>query len=113
MFGLRKKQPVRSWTGEQWFVVGRGLDRGYDWESVQMLGGERRESDLNWFAGFLSGVSLARDENLLSKHTFEEAVDWLDTLCRINRNKQICYSATQVVAKLIWPEVDLPIASRR
>jgi hypothetical protein len=109
MFGLRKKQPERSWTGERWFVTGRGLDRGYDWHSKQMLGGEARIADLNWFGGFLSGVSLARDENILAKHTFDEAAEWLDELCRANPNDQICYSAAKVVAKLIWPEGNIPI----
>lgn len=111
MFGLRKKQPEKPWTGEQWFVTGRGLDRGYDWDSKRLLGGEAREADLNWFGGFLSGVSLARDENILAKHTFDEAVEWLDALCRANSNDQICHSAQKVVAKLIWPEADIAIPS--
>ena len=111
MFGSRKKQREKTYTGEQWFVTGRGLDRGYDWDCKQMLGGEARETDLSWFAGFLSGVSLARDENVLARHTFEEAVEWLDALCRANPNDQICHSAQKVVTKLIWPEADIPIPS--
>ena len=109
MFRLRKKQPEKTYTGEQWVVTGRGLDRGYDWEAKQMLGGEAREVDLSWFAGFLSGVSLARDENVLATRSFEEALAWLDALCRANPNDQICHSAQRVVAKLIWPEADIPI----
>src|SRR4051812_48668769 len=100
MFGLRKKQPGKTYTGEQWFVTGRGLDRGYDWDAKRMLGGEARHADLSWFGGFLSGVSLARDENVLARHTFEEATECLDALCRANPNDQICHSAQKVLAKL-------------
>jgi len=85
-------------------VTGRGLDRGYDWASKALLGGEARIADLNWFGGFISGVSLARNENILASHSFEEAVDWLDALCRANPNDQICHSAQKVVAALIWPQ---------
>ncbi len=109
MFGLRKKTPEKQWTGEQWFVVGRGLDRGYDWDTKQMLGGPAREADLGWFEGFISGVGLARDENLLAEHPFEKAVEWLDVLCRTYPNDQICHSAQKVVARLIWPKTDIGI----
>jgi hypothetical protein len=111
MFGFRKKRAGSTKTGEQWFVTGRGLDRGYDWDSKQMLGGALRQSDISWFAGFLSGISLERDENILANHTFDEAVEWLDALCRANPNDQICHSAQKVAAKLIGPESDIPIPS--
>lgn len=110
MFRLRKRAE-RSQAQERWHVTGRGLDRGYDWHSVQMLGGERRQADLNWFGGFISGVSLARNENILAEHTFDEAVEWLDALCIANPNDQICHSAQKVVTKLIWPNAAIPILS--
>ena len=55
MFGVRKKQHEKTYPGEQWFVTGRGLDRGYDWEAKQMLGGEARAADLSRFGGFAVG----------------------------------------------------------
>ena len=54
MFGLRKKQREKTYMGEQWFVTGRGLDRGYDWEAKQMLGGEARAADLRRSSGWTS-----------------------------------------------------------
>jgi hypothetical protein len=103
VFAWRKKKARQPPAEEHWHVTGRGLDRGYDWHSKQMLGGPLREADLSWFAGFLSGISLERNENILANHTFDEALEWLDALCRHYPNDQICHAAQKVAAKLIWP----------
>ena len=88
---------------ERWTVTGRGLDRGSDWTAHRKESGNDRQADLDWFGGFLSGISLERNENILEKHTFWEVVSWLDAFCGAYPDDQICHSAQKVAARLIWP----------
>jgi hypothetical protein len=77
------------------------------------MGGQDREADLDWLGGFLSGISLARNENLLAQHTFLEVVGWLDAFCAAYPDDQICHSAQKLAARLISAAdgPDLPSAT--
>lgn len=100
----RAVEPERA--KENWHVTGRGGQRGRDWTERRQWGGREQRGDHDWFGGFLSGMSLERNEHLLRDHSFEEAVAWLDKRCEAFPDDQICYSAAKVAAKLIWPETD-------
>jgi hypothetical protein len=99
---FRSKAPVQP--KEDWHVTGRGLERGSDWTRRAKIGGRGQQLDHTWFGGFLSGISLERNEHLLREHSFDEVVGWLDQFCEAFPQDQICHSAQKVAAKLIWPE---------
>ena len=92
---------------EHWHVTGRGLERGRDWTERRRFGGRQQRADHDWFGGFISGISLERNEHLLRLHAFEEVVGWIDQRCEAFPDDQICYSAAKVAAKLMWPDTDL------
>src|SRR5690606_24499951 len=102
IFGARgagRNRPKAS----NWTVTGRGLARGSEWTRNHQIDGRERRVDLAWFGGFLSGISIARHEDLLPNRNFEEVVDWLDEFCAAFPDDQICHAAQKVAARLISP----------
>lgn len=106
-FFRRSKIEVPERVKEHWHVTGRGLEPSSAWTDHRRWEGKEQRADHAWFAGFLSGISLERNEHLLREHSFEEVLGWLDARCEAFPNDQICYSAAKVAAKLMWPDTDL------